>query len=68
MAKFLITTLPESKQALHTELTMTMGWTNQQIWLDLAGGSQGLTCWRTLRRVWTASKPPPGKSLEKYGT
>ena len=42
MAKILITTLPESKRALYTELRMTMGWTYQQIWLDLAGQGRGI--------------------------
>ena len=37
MAKILITTLPEAKRALYTELHMMMGWTYQQVWLDLAG-------------------------------
>ena len=68
MAKVLITALPEAKRALYLELHMTMGWTYQQIWLDLAGRGRGLQSRRSLRRVWTASQPPPGKSLEKYGT
>ena len=68
MAKILITALPEAKRALYTELHMTMGWTHEQIWLDLAGRGRGLQSRRSLRRVWTASQPPPGKSLEKYGT
>ena len=68
MAKILITALPEAKRALYTELHMTMRWTYQQIWLDLAGRGRGLQSRRSLRRVWTASQPPPGKQLEKYGT
>ena len=59
MAKILTTTLPEAKRALYTELHMTMGWTYQQIWLDLARRGRGLQSRRSLRRVWTASKPPP---------
>ena len=68
MAKILITALPEAKRALYTELQMTKGWNYQQIWLDLAGQGRGLQSRRSLRRVWTASQPPPGKSLERYGT
>ena len=58
MAKILITTLPESRQVLNTELHMTMGWTYQQIWLDLAGRGRGLQSQHSLRRLWTASQPP----------
>ena len=65
--KILITTLLESKRALHTELHMTMEWNYQQIWLDLAGWGRGLQSRRSLQRVWTASQPPPGKMLEEYG-
>ena len=67
MAKTLITTLPEAERALYTELHMTMGWTYQQIWLHLAGRGRDLQSRRSLRRVWTAGQPLPGKSMEEYG-
>ena len=37
MAKIRITTRTEAERALYTEIHMTMGWTYQQIWLELAG-------------------------------
>ena len=37
--KIPITTLPHSKPAVYTVLHMTMGWTYEQIWLDLTGGA-----------------------------
>ena len=58
MAKILLTTLPEAKRALYTQLHMSLGWTYQKIWLDLAGRGRGLQSQKVLRKQWEASTPP----------
>ena len=67
MAKILLTTLPEAKRALYTQLHMSLGWTYENIWLDLAGRGRGLQSRKVLRKRWEASTPPKEKSLASYG-
>ena len=67
MAKILLTTLPEAKRALYTQLHMSLGWTYQKIWLDLASRGRGLQSRKGPRQQWQASTPPKEKSLAAYG-